>query len=159
MIPITKRRTWKLMLLINNLIADRFITLKKSVRCNHINYNNYIKSRTWYGKHPQWLKIVNYRCTMFPWVRIGKGKHYAIHHMHYKNLGNERLGRDVVPLCTFAHNFIIHGILSGFKSAGKQHGYPNLVQRFVHFWCVQRLWFKLVIAVGAIAAILIIKIF
>lgn len=79
---------------------------------------------------------------MFPWVRVGSGHQYAIHHMNYKNLGDEKLGRDVVPLCAFAHDYVIHGILAGFKSAGKQRDYPNLLQRLVHFWCVQRLWFK-----------------
>lgn len=90
---------------------------------------------------------------MFPWIRIGKGHRYAVHHMHYRNLGNERLGRDVVPLCPFAHDFVIHGVLAGFKSAGKQRSYPNLAQKALHFWCVQRRWFKglliLVVLFGA----------
>lgn len=79
---------------------------------------------------------------MFPWIKIGNGHLYALHHMNYRNLGNEKLGKDVVPLCPFAHNFVIHGILAGFKTAGKQRNYPNLAQRLVHFWCVQRRWFK-----------------
>lgn len=107
-----------------------------------IEYSTYIKSRSWFDKHPDWLKTVGYRCTMFPWVRVGKGHRYAVHHMHYRNLGNEQLGTDVIPLCPFAHNYIIHGILAGFKSAGKQQSYPNAPQRLIHFWCVQRLWFK-----------------
>ncbi len=113
-----------------------------------VNYNEYIVSRQWYSKHPSWLKSVGHRCTMFPWVRIGYGKGgYAIHHLHYSNLGQEKLGRDVVPLSRFAHDYIIHGILSGFKSAGKQRNYPNLAQRLAHIWCIQRPWFKGILAV------------
>lgn len=66
--------------------------------------------------------------------------------MHYKNLGDEKLGRDIVPLSPFAHDFIIHGILAGFKSAGQQRNYPNFAQRLAHFWCVQRLWVKRALA-------------
>lgn len=107
-----------------------------------VNYYSYIQSSNWYGKHEKWLSAAGNRCTMFPWVRVGKGYSYAIHHMNYQNVGKEKLGKDVIPLCPFAHDYIIHGFLSGFKSAGKQRNYPNLMQRLVHLWCVQRRWFK-----------------
>jgi len=116
--------------------------LSKRRKRAYVDYYSYIKSNEWFSKHQAWLSAVGDRCTMFPWVRVGSGHQYAIHHMNYKNLGDEKLGRDVVPLCRFAHEYIIHGILSGFKSAGKQQNYPNLPQRLVHFWCVQRRWFK-----------------
>jgi len=99
--------------------------MKPSKR-NSVDYKSYIKSRDWYSKHSDWLKSVGYGCTMFPWIKIGQGNKYACHHMNYKNLGNERLRRDVVPLSPFAHKFVIHGILSCFKPAGQQRGYPNL---------------------------------
>ena len=118
-----------------------------------VHYRTYITSDDWYSKHPAWLKAVGYRCTMFPWIRIGKGRPYAVHHMNYKNLGHERLGRDVVPLSPFAHNFVIHGVLAQFKSAGKQGNYPNLLQRTVHFWCNQRLWVKLLLFLSLLFAI------
>lgn len=105
-------------------------------------YRTYISSQQWYAKHPHWLKAVGYQCSLFPWVKIGKGKSYRIHHLNYRNLGNERLRRDVVPLCPFAHDFIIHGILAGFKPAGKQRDYPNCAQKIIHLWCAQRLWLK-----------------
>jgi len=114
-------------------------------------YGTYIKSNDWYAKHTTWLKAVGYRCSMFPWVKIGRGRKYRIHHLHYRNLGSERLRRDVVPLCPFAHDFIIHGILSGFRSAGKQKRYPNLAQRAVHLWCIQRLWMKGLLMLGLVA--------
>lgn len=116
--------------------------MSKSTKRAYVDYHSYIKSQNWYSKHRPWLSAVGDRCTMFPWIRVGGGHRYAIHHMNYKNLGDEKLGRDVVPLCPFAHEYIIHGILSGFKSAGKQRNYPNLAQRLVHSWCVQRRWFK-----------------
>lgn len=121
----------------------------------NINYRTYIRSREWYGKHKQWLRATGYSCALFPWVRIGQGRPYRIHHLHYANLGNERLGRDVIPLCPFAHDRIVHGILSGFKSAGQQRNYPNLSQRLVHAWCRQRLWFKRVILIGGLAWLMI----
>lgn len=83
---------------------------------------------------------------MFPWIQCGKGKPYRIHHMNYNNLGDETLWKDVIVLCPFAHDFIIHGILSGFKSAGKQNGkYPNRAQRVAHFWCCLPLAMKLAV--------------
>lgn len=116
--------------------------LSKRTKRAYVDYHTYIKSNSWYSKHRPWLSNVDNHCTMFPWVQVGNGHRYVIHHMNYKNLGDEKLGRDVVPLCPFAHDYVIHGVLSGFKSAGKQRNYPNLAQRLVHFWCVQRRWFK-----------------
>ena len=52
---------------------------------------------------------------MLPWVRVGNRHRYAIHHMNYKNLGNEKLSRDVVLLCSFAHDYVIHGVLAGLN--------------------------------------------
>ena len=97
-------------------------------------YQTYITSPEWRSHHPRWLKSVQYRCTFLPWLRIGDGKPYAIHHLHYRNLGNERLIRDVLPVSKFAHEFIIHGLLSGGKAAGQQRRYPNLAQKLVHAW-------------------------
>jgi hypothetical protein len=35
---------------------------------------------------------------------------------------------DVICLCPFAHSFIIHGLLSGFKRPSQQRKYPNKAQ-------------------------------
>lgn len=120
--------------------------VSKHTKKRFVDYQTYITSDKWYSKHRTWLAAVGNYCTMFPWVRLGNGYRYVIHHMNYKNLGDECLGRDVVPLCPFAHDYVIHGILAGFKSAGKQRNYPNLAQRLAHLWCVQRRWFKGVLA-------------
>jgi len=122
----------------------------KTQKRTNVDYKKYIKSSDWYSRHPSWLKDVGYRCGLFPWVRIGNGRRYACHHLHYRTVGSERLHRDVIPLCPFAHNFVIHGILSGFKPAGKQRNYPNLPQRLIHFWCCQRLGVKLMLVVAVV---------
>lgn len=110
-----------------------------------VNYHTYITSRAWRDKHPKFLKRAGYRCSFFPWIKCGKGHPYAAHHKTYKNLGNEQYGKDVIILCPLAHNWVIHGILSGFKSAGKQRCYPNLAQRIAHRWCNMPLVVKLLL--------------
>lgn len=86
---------------------------------------------------------------MLPWLHIGKvkGKHYPynMHHVDYRNLGHEQLWRDVVPLSKFAHEWIIHGILSGFKRPSQQKHYPNAAQRIAHAWCRSPLLIKWVV--------------
>ncbi|MBE9213150.1 general secretion pathway protein GspF [Plectonema cf. radiosum LEGE 06105] len=74
---------------------------------------------------------------MFPWIRIGKyarnkyGK-YNIHHtgVGYRHLGHEELGKDVLPLCLFAH-WLIHG----GKMKAKAPWRPNILQKTLHLWC------------------------
>jgi hypothetical protein len=129
--------------------------MKKSTT-QKVHYQTYIVSQEWRSHHPKWLKAVGYRCTLFPWIRIGKGKPYAIHHLHYRNLGHERLGRDVLPLSKFAHEKVVHGLLSNWKSAGKQRSYPNLSQQMMHEWMRQRCWFKQLLLLGLFGGLLII---
>ena len=104
---------------------------------NKVNYREYITSTEWRSKHKDFLKASHYRCAFFPWVKVGKCKRYNVHHLNYKNLGDERLWVDVVCLCPFVHNFIIHGLLSGFRRPSQQKNYPNTAQRIAHFWCCQ----------------------
>ncbi|AFZ01338.1 hypothetical protein [Calothrix sp. PCC 6303] len=100
-------------------------------------YYSYMNSNAWRSKHYNWLKRCHYRCSMFPWVRIGRysskkyGK-YNIHHtgVGYRHLGQEELWKDVLPLCPFAH-WLIHG---GNMKA-KAPWQPNLIQKFLHLWC------------------------
>ncbi len=123
---------------------------------------DYMQSRDWKDKHKGWLSKCNYRCTMFPWVTVGKKvarqyHPYRIHHLHYGSVGREKLWWDVLPLCPFAHDWIIHGVLSGFRSAGQQRHYPNAAQRAVHLWCRSPELLKglvvLGVLVGAIAVL------
>lgn len=100
-----------------------------------IHYRDYITSNEWRSKHKDWLKQANYRCA-FTGIRVGRksGRGYNMHHTNYLSLGNEKYGDDVLVSWTWFHNWVIHGILSGFKSAGKQGDYPNKAQRLVHSW-------------------------
>ena len=107
-----------------------------------MNYKEYITSSEWRDKHKIFLKRSHYRCAFFPWIKIGKtmkGKYhpYAVHHCNYENLGSEQLWVDVICLCPFVHNFIIHGLLSGFRRPSQQKNYPNKAQQLAHFWCCQ----------------------
>lgn len=99
------------------------------------NYTEYITSQEWRSLHPIFLEKSHYRCSMFPWVKCGRKARYNIHHMNYDNLGCEELWKDVIVLCPFAHKWIIHGILSGFKRPKHQAHYPNKWQQVAHFWC------------------------
>jgi len=97
--------------------------------------SSYITSSEWRSKHPVFLKQSYYRCAMFSFIKVGKKARYNVHHMNYKNLGDERLWVDVICLSPFAHSFIIHGILSGFKRPSQQKNYLNTAQKLVHAWC------------------------
>ena len=110
-------------------------------------YRRYITSTQWRSKHKDFLKASHHRCALFPWVKVGKKHRYNVHHMNYKNLGSERLWVDVICLCPFAHSFIIHGILSGFRRPSQQKSYPNALQRLAHFWCCQPVLIRGVLAV------------
>jgi hypothetical protein len=100
-----------------------------------MNYKKYLLGQEWRSKHPIFLKQSRYRCAMFSFIKVDKKARYNVHHMNYKRLGNERLWVDVICLCPFAHSFIIHGLLSGFRRPSQQKNYPNTAQRLAHAWC------------------------
>jgi hypothetical protein len=105
-------------------------------------YRRYITSSEWRNKHKEFLKRSHYRCSMFPFIKVGRKARYNVHHMNYKNLGDETLWVDVIVVCPFVHNFIIHGILSGFKRPSQQKNYPNKAQQLAHFWCCQPVFIR-----------------
>ncbi len=100
-------------------------------------YRGYITSSEWRDKHKEFLKRSHYRCSFFPFIKCGNKARYNIHHCNYENLGNETLWVDVIVVCPFVHNFILHGLLSGFRRPSQQKNYPNAAQRLAHFWCCQ----------------------
>lgn len=125
-------------------------------------YRDYIHSEGWRDKQKECLIRGRNRCAMFPWVTIGKSlkgqyRPYRVHHLHYGSIGKEKFWWDILPLCPVAHDWIIHGIFSGFRSAGKQASYPNRFQQGVHLWCRMPDLFKgfvvLGLLVGAIAVL------
>lgn len=106
-------------------------------------YGEYIVSPEWRSQHAKFLFRGGYRCSFMPWVKIGKGKRYACHHMNYDRLGREAYGRDIIVLCPWVHMMVAHGILAGFKSASKQRSpYPNKAQKLFHFFCRLPLFLK-----------------
>ena len=112
-----------------------------------MNYREYITSPEWRDKHKDFLKRSHYRCAFFPFIKVGKKARYNCHHMNYENLGDEQLWVDVICLCPFAHSFIIHGLLSGFRRPSQQKSYPNTAQRLAHGWCCQPVIVRGVLAV------------
>jgi hypothetical protein len=100
-------------------------------------YRGYITSAEWRDKHKDFLKRSHYRCSFSPFIKCGKKARYNVHHMNYDNLGDETLWVDVIVVCPFVHNFILHGLLSGFRRPSQQKNYPNAAQRLAHFWCCQ----------------------
>lgn len=115
-----------------------------------MDYKSYITSQEWRLKHPIFLKKAGYRCSMFPWLKVGRGRRYNCHHMHYRNLGDERYRRDIICLSPFAHNVIIHGLASGFKRPSQQKNYPNTAQKILHLWCVLPIVLKVLAVSGVI---------
>ena len=112
------------------------------------NYRAYITSSEWRDKHKGFLKRSHYRCSFFPFIKCGKKARYNCHHMNYENLGDEELWVDVIVVCPFAHSFIIHGILSGFRRPSQQKNYPNTAQKLAHFWCCQPVLLRGLLAVA-----------
>lgn len=118
-----------------------FLKRRKTMKQNETitSYATYLKSNHWRARQRSFLKKSKGRCALFPWLRVGKvgGKYYryACHHMHYGCLGDERWRRDVVILSHFAHDQVIHGLLSGWKRPQQQRVYPNFWQRLAHAWC------------------------
>ncbi|MEA5516951.1 hypothetical protein [Nodularia sp. UHCC 0506] len=117
-------------------------------------YHSYINSQEWRAKHKDWLRACHNRCSMFPWMRIGRYKskyyRYSIHHtgIGYTNLGNEKLVSDVLPLCPFAH-WLIHGGRMKVKAPWQ----PNLGQKILHFWCGLRLKNKQIVVCALIGLV------
>ena len=72
-----------------------------------VNYYIYIKSEAWRKKRLKRLKTDDFKCQF----RVGRFKCGAktsleVHHLSYKNLGNERF-KELITLC-HKHHDIIH---------------------------------------------------
>lgn len=117
-------------------------------------YRGYITSSEWRNKHKDFLKRSHYRCSFFPFIKVGKKARYNVHHMNYENLGNETLWVDVIVVCPFVHNFILHGLLSGFRRPSQQKNYPNTAQRLAHFWCCQPVMVRGVLAIALLVNVI-----
>lgn len=69
-------------------------------------YKDYIRSAKWQEKCNQRLQIAEYKCEMCG--RLEKNsKGLQIHHISYKNLGNEDVNNELICLCGRCH-ILIH---------------------------------------------------
>lgn len=64
-------------------------------------YTLYIQSVNWRKTSNNVLASTGKRCALHPWKRATHA-----HHLHYKNLRNEWVVRDCVPLSPEAHKLI-----------------------------------------------------
>jgi hypothetical protein len=95
-------------------------------------YRIWITSEEWRILGLYWIDSVGGYCQFLPWVKVGRGKPYNVHHIDslaYSRLGCERLyysGKigtrrgikeerkgDVVVLSTWVHKYIFHRLLAG----------------------------------------------
>ncbi len=68
-----------------------------------VNYHAYIKSEQWRKKRLKRLKMDGFCCQF----RVGRFKcgaknNLEVHHLSYKNLGNERF-KELITLCSLHH--------------------------------------------------------
>lgn len=79
-------------------------------------YKRYIKSGNWKKKCDQRLAISKHRCEMCG--RLEKNsKGLQVHHITYRNLGNEDVGNDLICLCARCH-LLIHRYYSRKRGNG-----------------------------------------
>lgn len=66
-----------------------------------VNYRAYIVSKPWREKSNHCLVSTRKHCCLFWGAEASHS-----HHLHYKNLGDEKNFRDIVPLSRTAHKII-----------------------------------------------------
>lgn len=76
------------------------VCLSERIFMHSSEYLNYIKSHKWKRKREKKLKQVNYRCLAYDRGDC-KGS-LQVHHIHYHNLGRERLS-DLQVFCKSHH--------------------------------------------------------
>ena len=66
-------------------------------------HDEYIKSPKWQAKRNERLKVDNYRCA-----RCGadEKRELQVHHISYKNLGDEDVYNDLITLCKNCHSIV-----------------------------------------------------
>ena len=83
-------------------IARKSTTITTITAVPHSNlYRTYINSPKWKLKSSNCRKRTYDRCALLPWLRA----HHA-HHLTYRNLTNEMIIRDIVPLNRYVHRVI-----------------------------------------------------
>ena len=146
---------------------DKYEIRKHNARTTPFSYTEksaYMRSKEWQTMHKIWLHEKGYRCQMFPFLFLGQHKpkggwynnavngKYAIHHVDknaYKNLGKERLDKEVIVLSKFAHDFVYHYLLSlGARKVRDQksiNSFANPLQVLMNYWCFLNKWVKITV--------------
>src|SRR3569832_1942063 len=99
-----------------------------------MDYKSYIVSSEWRSKHKGFLKRSHYRCSFFPFIKCGKKGRYNVHHMNYEKQSSEHLRVDVIVVCPFVHNFILHNKHKKKKQPTQQKQKPKTTQKKAHCW-------------------------
>lgn len=60
-------------------------------------YKVYIESKWWEERKNRYYRTHKKQCCV-----CGSKKHTQLHHLHYKNLGNEK-DEDLIPMCVYHH--------------------------------------------------------
>lgn len=71
-------------------------------------YLDYLQSSKWQEKRIERLKMDNFRCC-----RCGSPHDVQVHHLTYKNIGNENVYEDLITLCDSCHESIEKEAISG----------------------------------------------
>lgn len=84
---------------------DNYFANQKRIHCvdtgeDCIGYNNYLKSKHWIQLRKKYIPS-DMRCSMCQEI----SKSLQLHHLSYKNIGNEQ-ETDLVPLCENCHKLI-----------------------------------------------------
>lgn len=72
------------------------------------NYVKYLKTEEWQKKRIERLKIDNFKCC-----RCGSPHNIQVHHLSYRNIGNEDVYNDLITLCDSCHESIEKETISG----------------------------------------------
>jgi 5-methylcytosine-specific restriction endonuclease McrA len=78
-------------------------------------YDAYMRSEQWQQKRAERLKIAGYCCEMCNRPEANTKNGLQIHHITYKNLGNEDVFTDLIALCPSCHRKI-HAYYSRVRS-------------------------------------------
>lgn len=64
---------------------------------NH-QYRDYLNSPQWQEKRSELFRLKGYKC-----VECGSAKRVQAHHISYRNIFNENVATDLIPLCIICH--------------------------------------------------------
>lgn len=92
------------------------------------NYHAYLKSRHWKSVKDSYFRMRPYRCFY-----CGVRKRLELHHITYKNIGNEQLA-DLVYLCPDHHNQVTFhdkdGKIAAWLSRWRQNELKKTAKKF-----------------------------